>query len=121
MLSLSSPVAVAGELPVVSDPGLTRDESMTPRERFEAKLAWQAAHEPARYRAFAQSFVEAFNSADMAPIAETMAPSALEQLPAEKLLGFLGMLKSDSGAIETLRYKYLDRRSQRQPATPVAV
>ena len=92
-----------------------------PEAAFEARIAWQQAREPEAYRAFRQRFLALFNGQDMARVTEIAAPALREPTAAERMVSFLMSLKTDNGAIDSLRFKYFDTRNQRGERVDLAV
>ncbi|MDX1569988.1 MAG: M23 family metallopeptidase [Xanthomonadales bacterium] len=90
-------------------------------EQWRQKVAWQKAQEPAEYRQFVDRFVGVFNSSDIEPLSEHLAPQLMESGRAEKVLGFLNFNKREHGRIEQVRFKYFDREKQRRNSEDLAV
>jgi murein DD-endopeptidase MepM/ murein hydrolase activator NlpD len=85
-------------------------------EQFAAKIAWQQQQEPARFGQFRGEFLRAWHNDDGL---EALLSPNLEGRA--KMIGFLGFLKNDHGALEALQFQYFDTRNQRQNPRQLAV
>lgn len=88
---------------------------------WQNKIEWQQKQEPDNYKKFRTVFVDIFNSDSLRTILEHASVLLLEDTDAEKLVGFLNFFKNDNGKIKTMRFKYFDRRKQRDNTEYLAV
>ena len=90
-------------------------------EVWKKKIDWQQKREPADYQKFISRFIDKFNSDDLSKVLELASEPFLKEISPEKFTGFLKFFNDENGKIKSMRFKYFDKRNQRQNAEELAV
>ncbi|WP_445386467.1 peptidoglycan DD-metalloendopeptidase family protein [Robiginitalea sp. IMCC44478] len=90
-------------------------------EAFREKILWQQENEPEAYRNFVEEYKSLFNENRIEAIFDRASSSLLNRTPRERLESFLSTIRKDYGQIDSIRFKYFDKKYQRRNATYLAV
>ncbi len=101
-----SPTMLAGPNPANTD------------DAFASQADWQQKQEPQNFRDFRKQFLVYFNAKDRRPWPPLLSSKLRNP---SKIVAFLKFVHREHGDIDSLRFKYFDRRKQRKDAVWLAV
>jgi hypothetical protein len=87
-------------------------------QNFNTMKQWQQSHEPTKFHEFRERFVKIFNADNRRPISPILSSSLTKP---GKMAAYIKYIRSESGKIEHLSFKYFDRHNQAQKPALLAV
>lgn len=118
-ISASLAIKLCAAICIFLSPAAPGDTTPANRDNgFANQAEWQQKQEPPEFREFHKQFLLYFNAKDRRPWSPLM--SSKLKKPG-KIVAFLKHVHREYGDIDSLRFKYFDRRKQRQDAVWLAV